>query len=53
VTVLDPNGGIARISIESLSIELGGEFPLLRVSGAIGKRDNVQLPALQSAARHL
>jgi hypothetical protein len=36
VTILKPNGRIARIPVESLSIELGGEFPLERVSGAVG-----------------
>src|SRR6516225_9751154 len=52
MTVLHPNRRVARISVERLSIELGGELPLLRVSGAIGKRDNNGwLPVRQTKTR--
>jgi hypothetical protein len=50
VTVLHPDVRIAGISVETLSIKLGGEFPLPRISGTVAKRDNVQPPASPCAA---
>jgi hypothetical protein len=44
MTVLNPNGRIAGVSVEGLSIELGGESPLPRVSGTVGKRHKALLP---------
>ena len=52
VTVLHPNRRISGISVESLPVELSGELPLPRVSGAVGKRDGARPAAPQTKARH-
>src|SRR5712671_5805617 len=51
MTVLNPNGRIARISVESLSVELSGKLPMPHVSSAIAKSDDVRLPAPQTEAQ--
>ena len=51
MTVLNPEGRVAGISVESLAVKLGGEFPLPRVPGAIGNSAGTRPSAHQTGAR--
>jgi hypothetical protein len=53
MTELNPNGRIAGISVENLTVELGGELPLPRVSCTIGQSNKIRLPAQQTGPREV
>src|SRR5215472_9344774 len=51
MTVLDPDGWIAGMPVESLLIQLGRKLPLPRISSAIGESENLRLLSSKTKAR--
>jgi hypothetical protein len=50
MTVLNPERWVAGISVESIPVKLGGEFPLPGVSGAISQSAGTRPSAHQTGA---